>query len=81
MSEQGWIEHDGKGMPVPADTRVELRFRDGDTMTGNAGFWDDEGEEGSNWRFVKCDPDLDIVAYRIIPDPEADLTPSHGGKL
>lgn len=25
----GWIEHDGKGMPVDGETRVWVRFRDG----------------------------------------------------
>ena len=25
----GWIEHDGKGMPVDEETRVEVRLRDG----------------------------------------------------
>lgn len=73
MSE--WIEHDGKGMPVPGDTQVELRFRDGDTRTGTAGFWDDGGDDGTQWRFLASDPDFDIVAYRIITNPDSSLTP------
>lgn len=75
MSE--WIEHDGKGMPVPAETRVELRFRDGDTRFGAAGTWDSDGDEGTQWRFLASDPDFDIVAYRILsPTPPQDRTQS-----
>jgi hypothetical protein len=70
-----WIEHDGGGMPVPGDTHVEVKFRDGDILTGQAGYWDSEGDDGTNWRFVKSDPDFDIVAYRIISNPDSTPTP------
>lgn len=73
MSE--WIEHSGDGMPVPGDTRVEVRFRDGDILTGTAALWNSEGDDGTNWRFLKSDPDFDIVAYRIITNPDSAPTP------
>ena len=30
MSDDGWIVHDGKGCPVPLDSKPGVRFRDGD---------------------------------------------------
>lgn len=70
MSE--WIEHDGKDMPVPGDTRVIVRFRDGEQ--------EDEGDDspasywhfneiftvGSNWVWCGEPHNSNIVAYRIV---------------
>ena len=60
-----WIEHDGKGLPIDEDEKVELRFRDGDTRVGKAGFWNADGADGQ-WVFNPSDPDFDIVAYRVV---------------
>lgn len=62
-----WIKHEGKGMPVDGATKVELKFRDGDTRIGTAGFWHDE--DCSQWIFDREDPDFDIVAYRLHSSP------------
>jgi hypothetical protein len=61
-----WIDHDGKGLPVDVDEKVELRFRDGDTRVGRAGFWHSDGDEGTQWVFDESDPDYDIIAYRVV---------------
>lgn len=52
----GWIEHDGKGMPVDGETVVDVRFRDGETGgEACAGYllWDE------------CGPGT-ITRYRIV---------------
>lgn len=77
VPEGGWIEHDGKGMPIDGDTKVVLRFRDGDTRVGTAGFWHGDDGEGTQWVFDEGDPDFDIVAYRII---QPASTPPKGGE-
>lgn len=60
---EGWIEHDGKGMPVDSGTIVNCKFRDGDECGGyRAGFW----HESNSWWVHRGDPD-DIVAYRVLP--------------
>ena len=62
-----WIEHDGKGLPVDVDADVTLLFRDGDTRTGRAGFWHDDGSaECSNWIWFGGEPEIDIIAYRVV---------------
>lgn len=62
-----WIEHDGKGMPVPPETKVYVRFADSETderdMTGQfipperADWW------GESW---VCDPEREISHYRVV---------------
>ena len=65
MSE--WIEHDGKGMPVSPDTKVIVRFRDGDEETedlaATAASWG--AGRGSNWSH-EFPGGSDIVAYHIV---------------
>jgi hypothetical protein len=77
MSE--WIEHDGKGIPVPANTEVEVRFRDGDpvgTLEPKLAWTWGENSIDSNWvHHPKLPSRDDIVAYRIITTPDSSLTP------
>jgi hypothetical protein len=69
-----WIEHDGKGMPVSPDTKVIVRFRDGEEegpdQAEYAECWGMCGC-GSNWSHEFPSPS-DIVAYRIILPYRAD---------
>jgi len=67
----GWIEHDGKGMTVSAETMVLVKYRDGtDEGTAGldpmrAGFWDGhKGNFQSNW--LHLNTASDIVAYRVV---------------
>lgn len=61
-----WIEWSGKTRPVGADTIVQVRFRGGDTDTGEAGTW--------SLCWVTGDDADDIVAYRVIgTNPIQDL--------
>jgi len=59
---EGWIAHDGKGMPVSGETYVATAFRDGTKDPCKlAGFWANGSE---NWWFHRnCD--YDILAYKI----------------
>lgn len=60
----GWIDHTGAGMPVDAETVVEVRHADGDTSVAPAGLWDGGFEP---WDHQKCSrSDMVIVAYRIV---------------
>lgn len=61
-----WIEWSGKTRPVDAHTVVQVRFRGGDTDTGEAGTW--------SLCWVTGDDADDIVAYRVIgTNPIQDL--------
>lgn len=61
FSEDGWIEHDGKGCPVAARVIVERRHRDGST-SGPAACT----PSGSNWHWgARLAAAGDIVAYRL----------------
>lgn len=61
-----WIEWSGKTRPVDAHTVVQVRFRGGDTDTGEAGTW--------SLCWVTGDAADDIVAYRVIgTNPIQDL--------
>jgi len=74
-----WIEHDGSPMPVPADTLVEVRFRDGTEDAGmQAGDWSSEttNHQLPNgpcfWKWEPCSNEArqhscDIIAYRVLP--------------
>lgn len=62
----GWIEHDGKGCPVAAGTRVEVRYREPRSTDRNEVF---ETKAGALWSWPDArpnyNPDNDIVAYRL----------------
>ena len=68
-----WIEHDGKGMPIDGEIRVHVKFRDGSESYREypwlARMW------GSNWEHYPDHHEADIVAYRIIANPDSTLTP------
>ncbi len=51
-----WRDHDGTWMPVPPETRVHIRLRDGRTMLGRLALL-------QQWPWFGRDSD--IVAYRI----------------
>lgn len=61
-----WTEHDGKGCPVAAGTRVEVRYRGPPSTDRNEVF---ETKAGALWSWPDArpnyDPDNDIVAYRL----------------
>lgn len=71
MSE--WVEHDGKSMPVPGETLVLVRHRDGvdEAQRGypprRADFWlfGEEFNDMSNWSH-DLPASGDIVAYKIM---------------
>lgn len=56
-----WIEHDGKEMPVPGDTVVDVRFRDGTEMHDTYPCMSD------SWKHIWGD--ADIIAYRLSEVP------------
>jgi hypothetical protein len=57
-SQDGWIKHDGSPCPVAGDQLVELRLRNGDTLTDDAQAWL-WGHDGVEY---------DIVAYRVVEE-------------
>jgi hypothetical protein len=61
-TEPEWIDWHGGECPVPAGTRVEVRFRRGNTLKGPAEYW---GSPGSCWKHGG-DSMADIIAYRIL---------------
>lgn len=54
-----WIEHDGSDIPVPGDTLVYVKFRDGvnSPRAEKANIW--------YWRHEECDY-TDIIAYKVV---------------
>lgn len=68
----GWIEHDGKGMPVDADTWVLCKFRDGEDelsmgrTPAKAVYWHDNDALCSNWVHGVSQCGAEIVAYRVV---------------
>lgn len=63
FSQDGWVEHDGKGCPVTAGVIVELRHRDGSTSGP-----EECTPDGKYWRWVAVQGECclsDIVAYRL----------------
>jgi len=61
--QDGWIVHNGKGMPVNAEDIVDFKFRDEVVMRNiRAGLYHDEEESDSNW--FHDGENHDIVAYR-----------------
>ena len=67
--DEGWVPWNGGRCPVPGETLVEVRSRDGDTETAPACGWE--------WELASEFPKSDIVAYRVIKwdkdDPETDI--------
>lgn len=63
-----WVEHDGRGQPdLPKDTRVAVRFRDGDVIeTMTVGFWHRPLPRLNNWLHGSEDPESEIVAYKVL---------------
>ncbi len=65
----GWIEHDGKGMPVDGDTLVICKFRDGDEEKDGeewaAKFWHSSDPALSNWVHI-YGRNAEIVAYKVV---------------
>lgn len=53
----GWIEHDGKGMPVDGETEIEVMYADGIKFDGRADEW-----TGWDWEGHLM---TRIVRYRI----------------
>jgi hypothetical protein len=59
----GWIVHDGKGMPCDKETVVDVKFRDDDTSYGSdAMFWDGPLPKDSWWNHQNRS--CDIIAWR-----------------
>jgi len=68
MTNTDWIEHDGKGLPVPGDTLVLVKYRNG-VGTGSrppsrAYRWG-HGEVDSNWNH-EYPTGSDIIAYKVV---------------
>jgi hypothetical protein len=57
-SNDDWVEWGGGECPVPPDTWIQIRFRDGGTITSEAGLWEDCWWENN-------DLGSDIVKYRV----------------
>ena len=58
----GWVEHNGKGCPVPLDSTPRVRFRDGTEVVGRkARFW---VTPGNFWDHRYRYAFQHIIAYR-----------------
>ena len=55
----GWIEWDGGECPVPEDTVVDVRLRNGKELLLQAALWCDWDHD---------DAATDIIAYRVVRD-------------
>ena len=61
-----WIEHDGRDRPVPPQTIVEVRLRNGEVIKPVlAELWGRGEEDCSNWNH-KYFSEYSIVAYRVV---------------
>ena len=62
----GWIDHNGKGMPVSGYARVEIRCAGygADTDIADAGVYQLGGPENDWW--VRRGKSTDIIAYRVV---------------
>lgn len=65
----GWIQHDGKSMPVDGRTPVDVCFNDGWTSEDKPGVSACPAEEwGWTWGSDGSAPGrFDIIAYRLSP--------------
>lgn len=76
MSNDGWIKHDGKGMPVDGDVLVLCRFRDGEDEVSfgwkpsKASYWHHSCKGLSNW-VHELPSSADIIAYRIVEEQKS----------
>lgn len=62
MTENPWIEHDGKGCPVDADRLVDIRF----APTAKGKQYDDRlRQDPLNWEWRNGVAPLDIQSYRL----------------
>ncbi|MEE9983693.1 hypothetical protein [Agrobacterium pusense] len=68
-----WIKHDGKRMPVNAETIVEVRMASGFVYDADfASNWHERDGSKSNWHHdLGCPHPCDIVAYRIVTNSPA----------
>lgn len=64
--ENDWIERDDGDCPVPGETMVLVKHRDGSVSSKPraADFWNQHGM--SMWHWCAVDPENDIIAYRIV---------------
>lgn len=62
----GWIEHDGKGMPVSGVTLVEIKCRDGweTKYPTPADEWADHAEDTAGM-WLSRGVGTDILSYRV----------------
>lgn len=60
----GWIEHDGKGMPVDGETRVWVRFRSG---------IEDGPSRSKAWCWNECGAGT-VTHYRIVDEAKPAAT-------
>lgn len=67
MSEAGeWIEHDGGPMPVPGETKVDVRFADQSIEVGYAAnTWGAEFDALDDWWSHKGHRANHIIAWRL----------------
>lgn len=56
----GWIEWGGGRRPVGKEVKVDVRFRSGEV--------DDSASTALGWRWSHIGSQLDIIAYRVIPE-------------
>ena len=62
----GWIEHDGKGMPVDGETMVHVRHKTGaETASFPASDFYGEGEGMAGDWWTHQGNWFDIVAYKV----------------
>lgn len=54
-----WIDWSGGKCPVSSNIKTEVKYRTGETYV-----WDDATME--DWLHYADDPEMDIVAYRIV---------------
>jgi len=73
----GWIEHDGKGCPLPIGTYVQCYFRDSTTYFGRIGSLDYD-VKSSVWIHDGVIPEWEVVRYRVTERaPSAEPVPHH----
>lgn len=53
-----WTPWNGGDIPVPVDTKVEVKFRHGGTIRHRAGFW--------SWGHASEPHPSDVIAYRLV---------------
>lgn len=63
----GWIDWRGGECPVPANSRVDIKFRDGDIGLA----------QSANWDWSHLGYRSDIIAYRIIPEQPTNQNGEH----